>query len=179
MVFGLFRRKNSNEAIVGTQYEAITEAARRPLFYSDMNAPDTVMGRFDLVTIHMMLYLRAIKDADESVKQLAQEVVDAFFVDIDHSIRELGIGDAGVPKRMKKLARMFYGRAEAYGEALDNNDQDALEAALARNIYPETKDEIPSLGALADYLLKADKVLKDVNRDDMVSGRLAFPQIEN
>lgn len=172
-MFGLFGRRKSNAEIVKLQYEQLTDAARRPIFYTQLHVPDTVMGRFNLLTIHLMLYLRMTKEASEPVQALAQELVDAFFEDIDHSIRELGIGDASVPKRMKKLAKMFYGRAEAYGAALDNRDEAALATALARNIFPE--EEAPNLSGLAQEILHIDLIFKDTSQEDLARGHVAFP----
>lgn len=172
-MFGLFGRKKTNAAIVNRQYELLTIAARRDIFYTHFNVPDTVMGRFNLLTIHLTLYLRMTKDAGEPVEALAQELVDAFFEDIDHSIRELGIGDASVPKRMKKLAKMFYGRAESYGVSLDENNQNALIAALERNIYPE--EEAPDLSRLAQEMVHIDETFKNVDQQDMARGKITFP----
>jgi cytochrome b pre-mRNA-processing protein 3 len=106
-----------------------------------MHAPDTVIGRFEMITIHLVLVSAPHGGRPVPLFMgLAQEVLEAFFEDVDHSIRELGIGDTGVPKRMKKFARMFYGRANSYGEALEAADQTALAEALSRNIYPDAGD---------------------------------------
>ena len=137
MIFGLFKKKNNNRAIVDRQYATLTAAARTPAFYLDLGVPDTVMGRFEMLSVIMILYFRRTKSSDVSGQEIAQEIVDAFFQDLDHSIRELGIGDQGVPKRMKKFAGMFYGRLESYAAALDASDRVALAAALRRNIYPQ------------------------------------------
>lgn len=179
MILDLFKRKKTNAALVNAQYEVITESARNPSFYQDFDVPDTVMGRFNMVSIFMTLYLRKTNTADEGVKQLAQAIVEEFFKDIDHSIRELGIGDAGVPKRMKKLGRMFYGRAESYGKAFDNGDMSELAEAFSRNIHSDAYDgeldQAPDMRSLAEYALSADEELKNINNDDMIKARLSFP----
>ena len=84
--------------------------------------PDTPLGRYEMLALHMFLFLHRMRGEVGTAAAVAQEVTDTFFLDVDHSLRELGIGDVGVPKRVKKLARMFYGRAAAYGEALDAGD---------------------------------------------------------
>jgi cytochrome b pre-mRNA-processing protein 3 len=181
MIFNLFRRKKSNCAIVTAQYEELTSAARQVVLYQSYNAPDTVLGRFDMMTIHMVLYLRATRGAGENIPELSQDVVDSFFEDIDHSIRELGIGDAGVPKRMKKLAKMFYGRAEAYGAAIDANNIEELTTALARNIHPElVKDEdeqVPDMTDLAQYMIDTDQKLKAFDHTQLIKGQLVFLRV--
>lgn len=175
MVFGLFKKKNNNRAIVDRQYTALTTAARHPDFYLHLGVPDTVMGRFELLAIVMILYFRRMKSAEVSGQEIAQEIIDAFFQDLDHSMRELGIGDQGVPKRMKKFAGMFYGRLEAYALALDTRDEAALAAALARNIYPQSEASAPDMRGLADWMMGAADALAAQSEDLIATGRVLLP----
>jgi cytochrome b pre-mRNA-processing protein 3 len=174
MIWNLFKRKKANQALVERQYAEITGAARSPVFYEAMGVPDTVMGRFEMISIHLILYLRRTGSAGDAAKGLAQDLVDAFFEDVDHSIRELGIGDMGVPKRMKKLARMFYGRVKSYGQALDAGDRQGLMDALKRNLHPESGDDAPSMQALADWMLASARTLETVTEEKLAAGLLAF-----
>jgi cytochrome b pre-mRNA-processing protein 3 len=174
MIFGLFKKKRHNQAIVERQYAALTSAARMPFFYSDLGVPDTVMGRYEMLSITMILFFRRTARSKTSGQELAQEIVDAFFQDLDHSIRELGIGDQGVPKRMKKLAGMFYGRLETYAKALDAGDTHQLAADLARNIHPGA-DAAPDLSGLAAWMLLAERHLADVSEDDIARGNAVIP----
>ncbi|PWW03435.1 cytochrome b pre-mRNA-processing protein 3 [Hoeflea marina] len=183
MIFSLFKRKKANAAVVGRQYQALTDAARDPGFYTAMNVPDTVLGRFEMVCIHMVLYFRRTRAAGEAVEQLSQDIVDAFFEDIDHSIRELGIGDTGVPKRMKTLARMFYGRGKSYGDALDASNRAGLAEALLRNIRPDSAaagaQDAASMLPLADYMIRADTALGKVTDATLAAGLVVFPAASN
>lgn len=174
MIFRLFRKKNHNRAIVDRQYAALTSAARNPFFYSDLDVPDTVMGRFEMLSIVMILFFRRTAKSDASGQELAQEIVDAFFQDIDHSIRELGIGDQSVPKRMKKLAGMFYGRLETYAAALEAGDTEKLADALRRNIYPGMADA-PMMPGLADWMIAAEAALAGVSEDEISRGQAVLP----
>lgn len=175
MIFGLFKKKNHNRAIVDRQYAALTSMARVPFFYADLDVPDTVMGRFEMLSAVMILFFRRTAKSETSGQELAQEIVDAFFQDIDHSIRELGIGDQGVPKRMKKLAGMFYGRLETYAAALEAGGRDALAAALRRNIYPEREDA-PAMQGLADWMIAAEAALSAVSEDEISRGAVELLQ---
>ncbi len=177
MFFGLFGKKNGNQRIVARQYGHLTESARRPAFYAHMNVPDTVMGRFEMLSLVLILYFRRTRSSARSGQEIAQEIVDAFFEDLDHSIRELGVGDVSVPKRMKKLAGMFYGRLESYAKALDEGDQPLLAEALKRNFYP-SRDDAPDMTALANYVFTAEGELKNVSEDAIASGEavLCEPQ---
>jgi cytochrome b pre-mRNA-processing protein 3 len=174
MIWNLLKRIKVNQALVEQQYAEITRAARSEVFYRSMGVPDTVMGRFEMVSIHLILYLRRTGLAGEAARGLAQDVVDAFFEDVDHSIRELGIGDMGVPKRMKKLAKMFYGRVKSYGQALNDADRQVLSEALARNIHPESGDDAPAMQPLADWMIAAAQALQEVPEEILASGRLTF-----
>ncbi|KQO80354.1 ubiquinol-cytochrome C chaperone family protein [Rhizobium sp. Leaf262] len=178
MVFGLFKKKNNNQAIVDRQYTTLTTAARHPDFYLHLNVPDTVMGRFELLAIVMILYFRRTKSSATSGQEIAQEIIDAFFQDLDHSMRELGIGDQGVPKRMKKFAGMFFGRLESYAAALDNADAEALAAALTRNIYPQAEVPAPDMRGLANWMMTASDVLSAQSEELIATGQVTLPAPE-
>ncbi len=176
MIFGLFGKKNSNTAIVERQYLLLTSAARRPYLYTDLDVPDTVMGRFEMLSASLILYFRRTRTSPRAGQEIAQEIIDAFFEDVDHSIRELGVGDVGVPKRMKKLAAMFYGRLESYSAALENKDRGELAAALKRNFHPQTEDAALTMRGLADYLLAAEAQLALQGEDVVETGRIDLPE---
>ncbi|WP_411035327.1 ubiquinol-cytochrome C chaperone family protein [Shinella sp. BYT-45] len=176
MIFGLFGKKNGNRRIVEKQYAALTKAARHPYLYEALDVPDTVMGRFEMLSAMLILYFRRTRASGTSGQEIAQEIVDAFFEDVDHSIRELGVGDVGVPKRMKKFAGMFYGRLESYAAALDAGDRAGLAAALRRNIHPEAGKDAPSMERLAGYLFAAEKAMAAIGEDVIAVGALHVPE---
>ena len=123
-------------------YEAIVAAARHPVFYAEWGVADTLDGRFDMISLHTFLVLDRLKGAEQTFRQ---ELVDEFFRDMDRSLREMGVGDVSVGKKVRKMAEVFYGRVAAYDAALAGQ-RDALEAALARNVFP---DEPAGAGAPA------------------------------
>ncbi|MBN9077101.1 MAG: ubiquinol-cytochrome C chaperone [Rhizobiales bacterium] len=151
-LFGSNRRMN--RAVTDRLYGEIVAAARQPLLYAAYNVPDTPLGRFEMLSLHLFLVLHRLRPEEGAAKEVAQELTDEFFLDVDHSLRELGIGDHGIPRRVKKLGRMFYGRAAAYGQALDEGDRAALAASLKRNVRPETPSW-PEAEQLADYVMAA------------------------
>ena len=166
--------RHANRAITDALYAEIVAAARQPAFYSDWHVPDTPLGRFEMLSLHMFLFQHRLRGEGGASREIAQTLTDDFFTDVEHSLRELGIGDMGVPKRMKKLAGMFYGRAGAYADALDKNDRTALAAALARNVRPESRDW-PEADALAGFVIDADRALMQRPSEAIRAGTIGFP----
>ena len=168
------RERHTNRAITEALYAQIVAAARQTVFYSDWNVPDTPLGRFEMLSLHMFLFQHRLRGKAAVAGEVAQALIDEFFMDVEHSLRELGIGDVGVPKRMKKLARMFYGRSAAYDDALERDDREALAAALARNIRPDA-GAWPQASLLAGYVADASRQLAAQPTESIVSGTVAFP----
>lgn len=171
----LFGRKSPETlALVDALYGQIVAAARQPALYADWNVPDTPLGRYEMISLHLFLLLRRVRGIDGRVAEVAQELTDRHFAELEYSIRELGIGDLGVPKRMKKLARMFYGRVGSYGEALDTGDVPALTAAIARNVRPDSPNW-PEAEDLAAYVVAAASLLDAKPVDRLMDAEIPFP----
>jgi cytochrome b pre-mRNA-processing protein 3 len=113
-------------------YGMIVTQAREPLFYRDLGVPDTVNGRFDLLVLHLWLVLRRLR-AVEGGAGLSQALFDRFCNDMDDNLREMGVGDLTVPKRMRAFGEAFYGRTAAYDLALEAGEE-PLAQALCKNI---------------------------------------------
>lgn len=169
------RDLSANRAVTDALYERIVAAARQPALYSEWGVPDTPLGRFEMMSLHLFLLLHRVRGEGGAIADIAQTLTDEFFSDVDSSVRELGIGDAGVPKRVKKLAKMFYGRAASYGEALDHADEPALAAALARNIRPDAADWTGAK-PLAVYVAAANTALRGQPTAELLAGRIVFPE---
>lgn len=170
MVFGLFRRRHADDPIERL-YGAIVAASRDVPLYAAMGVPDTVMGRFESLGLHVALVLRRLKALPPPAQDIAQELVDRFFKDLDGSLREIGVGDLSVPKKIKALAQAFYGRMGAYDAALGAEAApQALAEALARNVLdlPDAKAD-----ALAAEVRRRVGALDRVGVDDLLAGRLA------
>jgi cytochrome b pre-mRNA-processing protein 3 len=132
--------------------EAATQASRRPALFAPRRIPDTLDGRFEALTLHGALALIRLRE-DAGAAPLAQEFTDKLFRLLDAGLREAGVGDTAVPKRMQKLAGRFYGRLDAYGVAIASADSAALTAALGRNIFADDAHAFASM--LANYVLTA------------------------
>ncbi|RXT44880.1 ubiquinol-cytochrome C chaperone family protein [Bradyrhizobium betae] len=113
-------------------YGMIVTQAREPIFYRDLGVPDTVNGRFDLLLLHLWLLLRRLRTV-QGATELSQALFDRFCEDMDDNLREMGIGDQTVPKRMRAFGEAFYGRVQAYDQAMDAGGE-ALASAICKNI---------------------------------------------
>ena len=168
------RERHANRAITEALYGQIVAAARQTFFYSDWNVPDMPLGRFEMLSLHMFLFQHRLHGESGVAADVAQVLIDEFFTDVDHSLRELGISDVGVPKRMKKLAKMYYGRTAAYADALERNDAGDLGAALGRNVRPDVA-EWPEAAALAAYVMRARDELAAQPTATICAGTVVFP----
>jgi cytochrome b pre-mRNA-processing protein 3 len=147
-------------------YGMIVTQAREPLFYRDLGVPDTVDGRFDLLIMHLWMVLRRLK-AIEDGSELAQALFDHFCDDMDANLREMGVGDLTVPKRMQAFGQAFYGRAAAYDLALGAGGE-ALAQALRKNILNGQ-----GLGQARQLALYAEAAIATLARQDEATLRNA------
>ncbi|MGC6472172.1 MAG: ubiquinol-cytochrome C chaperone family protein [Parvibaculales bacterium] len=152
-------------------YTAIVKQARKPELYGPGMAPDSFDGRFDMMVLHVYLVLKRLKADGQARHGAGQVLFDLFFRDMDQAMREMGVGDLGVGKKVKKMAEAFYGRVHAYDTAFADTDETALQRTLGRNLYPETPDDLAP--ELADYAKALDAYLSKQGCDDIL-GRDAF-----
>lgn len=162
-------RKDQTQSQAETLFEALNERARRPEFYDRAGAPDTVEGRFEVLALHVFLVVRRLKRDAPASDRLSVALQEAFFKRLDHALRELGVGDLSIGRKIRGLAEAFYGRAAAYEKAMADSEA-ALRTAVARNVYESADADRATL--LAGYLMKADELLKQTPVEDL-SGAIA------
>ena len=172
MILPRFRR-NPDQRTIAALYGAIVAQARDPRFYQAYRVPDTVLGRFDLIVLHLLLLLRRLR-GDAAMRAFAQGVFDAFCRDMDHNLREMGISDQSVPRQMRRVGEAFYGRARAYEAALVAEGDDALVAALRRNVYPNAAAPVAA-AALTAYVRAAARMLAGADDAALARGEARFP----
>ena len=172
MIFNLFARKSRMPAPEAL-YGQIMAAARRPqLYLGRFSAPDTLEGRFDLLVLHLFPVVRRLAAMPAPAPDLAQSLSDHVFLSFDRALREMGVGDLAVPKRMKKLGSDYNGRTQAYSAALAEGE-DPLAAAIARNVLASSEPEKGR--ALARYMIATVAALEPVLYADFEAGRVPFP----
>jgi cytochrome b pre-mRNA-processing protein 3 len=152
-------------------YGMIVTQAREPQFYRNLGVPDTVNGRFDLLLLHLWMVLRRLRTAGEGAK-LSQALFDRFCDDMDGNLREMGVGDLTVPKRMQAFGEAFYGRSAAYDLALTDG-QEALAQALCKNIL--NGEQIENARRLASYVQRAGGELAGLDDAPVERASWQFP----
>lgn len=176
-LFDRFFRKDPSLEAGRALYSAAVEQARSPALYSVMGAPDTVEGRFEQVALHVYLVMRRLK-GEESAKRVSQCLFDAMFQNMDDSLRELGVGDLQVGKKIRKLAENFYGRIGAYENAMkDDAADDALAEALGRNIF--TDEQAAQAEDFAAYVRKVETALSSQPLARIIGGIVTFPPVQS
>jgi len=152
-------------------YGMIVTQAREPLFYRELAVPDTVNGRFDLLVMHLWIVLRRLRTIEGGVA-LSQALFDCFCADMDANLREMGVGDLAVPKRMRTIGEAFYGRTAAYDLALSDGAE-PLARALCRNILDgEHIEQARRLSAYAEAVIAA---IANQNDHALLGGSWSFP----
>jgi cytochrome b pre-mRNA-processing protein 3 len=174
IMFGLFRNKE-RDAQVSRLYDQILVQSRDPVLFLDGRVADTVEGRTDMMLLHLFLLMHRLNNEQGEILELARGVCDRFFAELDRAMREMGVGDLTVPKKMRKIADIYAGCSSAYGNALASSDKTDLSEALLRNVYGRSEDRRPQAQALADYVRRAASALANVPATSLVSDHIPFP----
>lgn len=173
MFFNTARRRQSKA--VETLYRKLVDISRRPEFYARLGVADSIEGRFEMLVLHCGLVVAELDKSDSDMKACGLALAEGFFADMDRSLREIGITDIGVPKKMKKLAEAFYGRLSSYQDALNNGDRAKLAAAVERNIYSGTAGEALTM-AMAGYIEASAASLAMADKELVLSGAFIWPE---
>jgi cytochrome b pre-mRNA-processing protein 3 len=169
MIFSMFRRRSRQDTI-STLYGTIVAQARLPCFYRESASPTR---RFDLLVLHLAIVLDRLAEGSE-LRTMGQALFDRFCEDMDDNLREIGIDDPSVPKEMQRIGEAFYGRAQAYRSALGSDRDEALVAALSRNVYGGSVPQAAAPVRLAAYIRKAVRGLEAQPPADLLAGRPTF-----
>lgn len=184
-MFNIFRKQDkSYQAQAFELYARSMTVARNPAFFEDYEVPDSLQGRFEVLSLYIsMLMLRLSQEDSEDATQLSQALFDAMFADMDQSLRQIGIGDMTIPKRMKHLMKSLNGRLHKYREGLEKIEEDGgaeLKNALRRNLYG-TQEGVSdqSLQIMAHYLSDLKAGLDAQALEMLLSGQVEFPEIKS
>jgi cytochrome b pre-mRNA-processing protein 3 len=165
-----FLRRNRREQTIAAVYGAIVAQARSPALYRTFGIPDTLEARLEMLILHLGLVFDRFA-GDPGTRDIGQGTFDLFCQDMDDHMREMGVGDLSVPKKMRRVADAFYGRHAAYREAAA--DEERLAATLVRNVYDGAQNA--HARGLAAYIRESVGSLARQDADELIAGRLAWP----
>jgi cytochrome b pre-mRNA-processing protein 3 len=161
------KKNNKERELANRLHEAIIGRARAPEFFATFGVPDTLDGRFDLVVLHSWLALGRLREP--ALHDVSQRLTNMMFAAFDEGLRELGVSDTGMGRRMKKIANAFYGRFKAYDDA--GKDETAMADALMRNLYRGNEKHAEAAKTLAGYIFTSKEALA---KCDPAQGELDF-----
>ena len=156
-------------------YEALAGQARLPIFYADLGVPDSIDGRFEMLCVHAHAMFHRLRGRGEHADQLGQATYDAMFAGLDAALREMGVADLGVGRRIKIMTEALNGRIQAYDAALAGADGGELEKAVRRNVYGTVTPRDSQVAAIASYQRALRAALAVLADADFPAGRVTFP----
>jgi hypothetical protein len=159
-------------------YGVVVTAARRPSFYGPERVSDTPEGRFDLIALHLFLVAERLTSVKPEGEEQARHIIEAFVTDMDDCMREMGVGDLTVPKRVKRAAAVFYERTGLYRDALAvrtkaGDGADPLSAVIAATLLQSEKPSQFS-NDMATYVRSSHAGLERTKYSDVTDGNVAF-----
>lgn len=154
-------------------YGSVVAAARQPDFYGALGVPDTPEGRFELVALHLFLALEGLRGQGAAAEALARRTIETFVVDMDDCMREMGVGDLTVPKKVKRAAAAFYERAASYRRGLAEAGPLELSKALCAHVFGGSVEREEDAAALAQYMQAASSALADHAFGEFVNSGMA------
>lgn len=171
-----FMRQSREKRTAHKIYGSIVTQARAAVFYAELGVPDTLEGRFEVLVLHLFLILQRLQADGERGAAVSQELVDLFVSDMDTTFRELGIGDASVPKRVRNTAKVFQTRLRAYQEAATDADLARLSGVVETTVFADVADApARHVSGITAYALTAVAHLARQPLADLEAGRLDLP----
>jgi cytochrome b pre-mRNA-processing protein 3 len=170
-MFGLMQKRKNRRKTASSLYEAVMTQARRPYFYALRGVPDTVDGRFELILLHGFLVWNRLKGEGREGAALSQALFDAMFRDMDRALRNMGVGDLGVPHHIKRMMKAFHGRAMAYAVPESRHE------ALRRNLFGTVAS--PKDSDILWFISYINSNIEAVSQQNPATGMIKFKDIED
>lgn len=180
MITAWLRRRKSIKLAAAGLYQAALAQSRDPRFYTELGVSDTIDGRFDLLSLHVFLIMQRLRYMGNNGRVLSQALFDYMFTNMDLTLRQIGIGDMGVPKHIKRMMRAFNGRVHSYHAAINDNNMETLALAVTRNVYRlEETEKSSAAQRMAEYVTQEVSWLMQQDYESMAAGRVTFHNSSN
>jgi cytochrome b pre-mRNA-processing protein 3 len=160
-------------------YVELVKQARHPWFYERAGVPDTLDGRFEMVVLHLYVYLRRFSEDTSNInfgaflRALQEYMVD----DMDRSFREMGVSDPKVPRRIKEVGEALFGRLKAYDDALLTG-KEAMSDAILRNVFAGVEPGKNDVYYIQIYFGALLNALRSQATVTLANGVIRFPDPE-
>ena len=175
----LFKKKKKIINTATIIYKKIILQSRNKTFYSKALVPDTIDGRFELIILHFFFINLLLKNKGEQEKSLSEEIISLMFKDFDYNLREMGVGDLSVKKKIYHMSEALAGRIKAYEEAKEKKVK-FIEKAIRRNLYGTLeKVNASSLTIMKKYFLDSIKLIKKNNLLEITEKDVIFLDLNN
>jgi len=156
-------------------FQTVSAQARSPGFYLAGGVRDTPEGRFELYCMHLVLLMHRLKGQGPQAGETSQALFDAFLANMDEGLRDLGVGDLSVGKKMRKLGEAIYGRVKGYDSALAASpDRIVLQGLIGRTIFGD--EAAPQTPHLAAYVVTAMERLGAEPLEHVIDAQFQWPE---
>ena len=171
--------KHQKKDLVDTYYQKIVDVSRNKVFYSKLNVPDTLDGRYDLLALFSIILTFSLSRTGEKGIELSQILFDKIFLDLDLSLREMGAGDAGVHIKIKNMIKSYMGRQKSYCKCFETNDFSNLKQSIINNVYRNVNKFSNGPEILTRYCKKCILMFENKNLDYFLSKNFCFPKVKD
>lgn len=177
MIFDRLFRPRATVQAGRSLYASAVAQARSPRLYGagegELAAPDTAEGRFEVYSLHVVLLLDRLRGHGAAAAEVSQTLFDTYVQALDHALREMGVGDLSVGKKMRKLGEAFYGRAKSYEAAFAVfPETQPLAELVARTIYAGAAQD--RVDAMVGYVRKQRDALSIQPLEGLAAGRVSW-----
>jgi cytochrome b pre-mRNA-processing protein 3 len=148
-------------------YIAVVRRARSTVLYTEFGAVDTENGRLEMIILHLVLTVRALRRHGTEGKMLAQSMIDLFIKDMDRSFREGGVGDLSVGKKVRQVAGYYHAWATKLDPLLDAHDEVGITTVLMDNLE---QGENREYDRLTKYIIRQENALFSLPPQKLVNG---------
>lgn len=176
----IFNQNKKTKDAAHVIFTKIVDQARNPIFYSQWDVADSLDGRFDLIILHVALVADRFEQSDgnKKIALMIRYIQEVLFDNMDLSLREMGVGDMSVGKKVKVMAEAYYGRKAAYQKALRaDDDLESLKLALIKNVFRDNAPDGVILDKFTSYINKQHRCLENQTDDNLISAKLIFEDV--
>lgn len=173
-------KRANNQATVDAErlYRKTMAQSRLKGFYSEGLSSDDYDGRMEVLCLHLSLTLYTLRRFGDNGARLSQALYDVMIKDFDTALREEGLSDAGVKRRMKPLVGLFFQRAKDYADALEGSDNalKTLETTVLQAMVKAENIGKGNTNLLGAYVMQLYEVLASTSLGDIAQGKFDYPK---